>query len=110
MKKEVPVWTTKEGQEIPIPDLTDSHLKNIVAMLRRNAASTKEWAVGQGYLAEASIHGEMALDSIQSTIMHLEEQDPQEYIEEEFPEIFEEYYKRFGEQEAEAEDDEHSLL
>lgn len=31
------IWTTKEGREIPIEKLADSHLINIIKHLRRNA-------------------------------------------------------------------------
>lgn len=34
-KKGLIVWTTKDGKVIPIKDLDDKHLVNIVRMLRR---------------------------------------------------------------------------
>ncbi len=30
-------WTTKDGQKIPVNELSDQHLRNIVAMVLRNA-------------------------------------------------------------------------
>lgn len=34
-----PTWKTKEGKVVAIRDMTDSHLKNTVAMLRRNVGA-----------------------------------------------------------------------
>ena len=34
-KKGLIVWTTKDGKVIPIKDLDDKHLVNIIRMLRR---------------------------------------------------------------------------
>ena len=35
-------WTTKDGKNIPIKDLTDGHLANIICMLERNQAERDE--------------------------------------------------------------------
>ena len=36
-KKQRPLWVTREGDAIPLPDIEDSHLVNILMMLRRQA-------------------------------------------------------------------------
>jgi len=36
-------WKTKDGREIPIGDLTDEHLLNIVAMLEKNIVYSEAW-------------------------------------------------------------------
>ncbi len=35
-----PVWKTKDGRLIPITEMVDSHLKNAIAMLRRQGCCT----------------------------------------------------------------------
>ena len=30
------VWTTKDGREIPITEMSDGHIRNVLAMLERN--------------------------------------------------------------------------
>ena len=37
-----PTWETKEGQEIPIAEMTDSHLDNAIAYLERRVVEIKD--------------------------------------------------------------------
>ena len=53
-------WQTKDGTVIPIKDLTDSHLVNIIAYLRRAAPAAREMAISDAFSTFASLHGEMA--------------------------------------------------
>lgn len=42
-------WTTADGTTIPVKDLTDAHLANIVAYLEREYGGTCELCNGTGY-------------------------------------------------------------
>jgi hypothetical protein len=42
MSKRSPVWRTKDNRKIPITELSDGHLKNIILFLRRAHASYVE--------------------------------------------------------------------
>lgn len=37
------VWKTKEGKIIPIRELTDSHLQNIINMLEKHKRENSSW-------------------------------------------------------------------
>lgn len=52
------IWTTKEGQRIPVPMMQDSHLLNVIAFLRRNVEHYKK-QVAMGDLVQATAVGMM---------------------------------------------------
>ena len=74
------IWTTKEGRNIKIRDMSDQHLINTINMLRRFAKHVESEALSAAYSLEATLTGEMALDAIDSEIRRLEndEIDPGE--------------------------------
>lgn len=41
------VWTTKDGRRIAIPNMTDNHILNTIAYLRRNASNYRSHLVAQ---------------------------------------------------------------
>lgn len=74
-------WTTKDGQKIPVDQLTDSHLRNIVNYLLRNSPALYQRDLMTGYHAIGFLQGEMALDLMNDELDYLEfEQDPEDYV------------------------------
>ena len=43
LKMNEPTWTTREGKVIPLSEMSDTHLKNTIAMVERNQPELKEW-------------------------------------------------------------------
>lgn len=58
-------WTTKDGRKIDIKDMSDSHLRNAIAMLRRNGiVGADELKIGSAY----SMQWEMAQYYAEQTV------------------------------------------
>lgn len=55
------VWVTREGQEIPIKDIPDSHLAAIVAMLLRKERALQDACGEPGLAADAGWARDFAL-------------------------------------------------
>lgn len=73
-------WKTKDGKVIHISDLTDSHLLNIIAMLRRQAPARRlaeELAIVSG----PRPNGEMAQDAFDEEVRILSDRSDEEYLE-----------------------------
>jgi len=67
------IWTTKDGTEIPIKDLTNSHLLNVKRLLHRIPVKEQYLsALGEIYQVGCLVQGEMALDSIDSAANELD--------------------------------------
>ena len=66
-------WITRDGQNIRIKDLSDTHLRNIIGMLERKAQHTADSC------SVPAFQGEMAQFYAESDFMALQE-DPIEFI------------------------------
>jgi hypothetical protein len=68
-------WTTKEGKTIPINELEDKHLLNIMNMLMVRAPLIKERVVLEIIRFSDCVNGEMAQLAIDQEIRKLENAD-----------------------------------
>ena len=54
------IWTTRDGEEIPVRELSDSHLTNIVKLLARGAENFKFKLCQEAETFEMFLQGEIA--------------------------------------------------
>jgi hypothetical protein len=64
-------WVTKDGTEIPIPELEDYHLMNIIRLLERQHAYTIA-----AYVYGPEPRGDMAKDAFEREFDTLDEEGP----------------------------------
>lgn len=69
------VWTTRDGEQIPIRKLTDSHLLNIVCLLMRKTASYRRHLIDEGYHVLASMQGDMAQYCLENELNAMEQDE-----------------------------------
>jgi len=78
----VETWTTRDGQVIPIRDMTDSHLLNAIRFVRRNAGELRmREAYALDYAAE-TMGGDMAQDSLHAAAAQTYDQHDEDWLEE----------------------------
>jgi hypothetical protein len=70
-------WTCRDGTKVRVKDMTTSHIKNAMAMLRR----AEFYAIDSGWELLATVHGEMAADAIEQEVLSAEEEGIPEFQE-----------------------------
>ena len=88
----------RDGTEIKIKDMADSHLVNSLRMMRRNASSGIRLVQNAAMAVACGIQGEEASYQIEMDISSLEDflEDPDEYLEKnaQYLALFREYKRR----------------
>lgn len=69
------MWTTKEGEKIPVQKMDDQHLINSIKMMERNFHKRKSVMLEGAYEMEGMLRGELALEAIGREIEELEDAD-----------------------------------
>lgn len=74
MKKKI--WTTKDGAEIEISEMSTQHIQNAISLMRRKGfVSNREW--NEMFLGAETLNGEMALLQWENEFINmLEEKEP----------------------------------
>lgn len=84
MKKQTGIWKTKEGKEIRVCDMTDSHLLFACRLMERGIKQSYEFQMSNAYATSGMLTGEMAMECAEMAIREMEETDPLEWGEENF--------------------------
>lgn len=74
------VWVDAQGVEHKIKKMDPGHVKNVIAMLRRNAEDLALRESLQAYSGVAMLNGEMAIDSVERMADEIAE-DPHRWLE-----------------------------
>lgn len=74
------IWTTREGQQLYVTEMTDTHLLNAINYLRRAAPEAHRDTVNAGYSVVGTLQGEMASYYAERDLSILEDTDPIECL------------------------------
>lgn len=92
-------WTTKDGREIPYPQLGDDHLRNVILMLLRRSPFMREVETLKMALSASLVSGEGASDALELEIAALERTDDLAFLRDYTPHwsgLVAEAERRFG--------------
>jgi len=92
------VWKTKDGRDVPVAQLGDEHLQNILRMLLRRSPMMRE-AQALGMALSTGPSGEMARDAFDMEVERLERVDLVTFLRDYTPHwraLLEEAERRFG--------------
>jgi hypothetical protein len=67
-----PRWTMRDGTKVRLEDMTNSHLRNSIALLERKAQECFPDAVSSGYELLSYLQGEMAIEYVEGDLDRLE--------------------------------------
>lgn len=73
-------WRTKDGRVMLIKDMTDSHLLNSIAYLKRNVEKYRDHILFSTAMASAGMQGEMAIDSVEAVERFYQDATHQELL------------------------------
>ena len=80
MKKQTKLWKTKDGSQIRICDMTDTHLRNTIRMLEHKTKLEYQRRILELTEVLMMVSGEIATDTIESELYYLLENnlDPED--------------------------------
>lgn len=74
------LWTLRDGSQIAIKDMTDTHLANAIAMVRRNADEIKAREAYQADTYSDMAHGEQASFELEREAMLIYQMPVDEFL------------------------------
>jgi hypothetical protein len=74
------IWTTRDGTQIPVSEMTDSHLANAIAYLERTADARLAYETAN-LLSGPTPTGAMAQDAYEQGMQELFDMTPDDYLE-----------------------------
>lgn len=73
-------WTTARGEEIPLRDMTEAHIRNCLALMERNIEYMRFQKISKAYQFQSFLHGDGAIDAVESEISMMEMMDEANFL------------------------------